>query len=915
MLTTSLARRSALGVTKNAFRSVSAWAAVPAGPPDPILGVTEAFKADKDPRKINLGVGAYRDEQGKPYILPSVKKAEELVRTSLPDKEYLPITGLADFTKNAALLAYGADSEPLKQGAISVTQSISGTGALRIGGAFLARHYPHSKAIYLPVPTWGNHIPLFQDSGLEVRGYRYYDKDTVGLDFEGLKADLKAAPEQSIVLLHACAHNPTGVDPTPAQWAEISDIIKEKKLFPFFDMAYQGFASGNTTKDAFAVRHFVSQGHQIALAQSFAKNMGLYGERIGAFSLTTASPEEKARVDSQLKIVIRPMYSNPPLHGARIANTILSTPELYTQWEGEVKGMADRIISMREKLYNALTHDLKTPGEWGHIKSQIGMFSFTGLTAPQTKVLAEKAHVYMTSNGRISMAGLNGGNIQYFAESVDKADPDTTLQANMILISPRKGTENADATMGSLHHAELSFGSTELASSLHGSSTGDATLSDIASSEASLRRSGSSSTKASRVVLDRDSLASVSRFQAEVPPEISISRGSPRSIAAARLSASSYMHDADDDGSRLSAYSNYSAPDYAGLHNFLRHRAAESSEESIGLRPPGSGEFERHTRRRRIIEANNYEPPTGSLLLSQPDGNNPWTLSLDPSLTSESVSQSSASCRSVTTSLASENERPSNRHTPSPSFDSSSPQLNPAFLRPAFHHPYGGDFPDAEVSTTRQGSHMSIRDERREYSTVEISQKAPAAPKKALKKTKQFYLKIKKLFTPKASTSSRSITRRALNDSSLGRSQGLYVFPGTDVQQAVPSLRCNSDTPSTQGFPQPQTPSQSSIYRRPFTRSLKLSSPSVALSYTPDRTSNYPASSVEERFTYEYHARPRTLSEIKSKRRFSLPTIFTKPTASRPNSSSGRTVNASRTNIPEDSLGQGDSQHLRPTYA
>ncbi|CAA7266486.1 unnamed protein product [Cyclocybe aegerita] len=421
MLATSLARRSALGVTKNAFRSVSAWAAVPAGPPDPILGVTEAFKADKDPRKINLGVGAYRDKQGKPYILPSVKKAEELVRTSLPDKEYLPITGLADFTKNAALLAYGADSEPLKQGAISVTQSISGTGALRIGGAFLARHYPHSKAIYLPVPTWGNHIPLFQDSGLEVRGYRYYDKDTVGLDFEGLKADLKAAPEQSIVLLHACAHNPTGVDPTPAQWAEISDIVKEKKLLPFFDMAYQGFASGNTAKDAFAVRHFVSQGHQIALAQSFAKNMGLYGERIGAFSLTTASPEEKARVDSQLKIVIRPMYSNPPLHGARIANTILSTPELYAQWEGEVKGMADRIISMREKLYNALTHDLKTPGEWGHIKSQIGMFSFTGLTAPQTKVLAEKAHVYMTSNGRISMAGLNSGNIEYFAESVDKA--------------------------------------------------------------------------------------------------------------------------------------------------------------------------------------------------------------------------------------------------------------------------------------------------------------------------------------------------------------------------------------------------------------------------------------------------------------------------------------------------------------
>ncbi len=175
------------------------------------------------------------------------------------------------------------------------------------------------------------------------------------------------------MLLHACAHNPTGVDPTREQWREISDIVKEKKLFPFFDMAYQGFASGSTSHDAFAVRHFVSEGQQIALSQSFAKNMGLYGERVGAFSLITSDPEEKARVDSQLKIVIRPMYSNPPVHGARIANTILSSPELYSQWESEVKGMADRIISVRDKLYNTLV-DLKTPGEWGHIKSQIGMF-------------------------------------------------------------------------------------------------------------------------------------------------------------------------------------------------------------------------------------------------------------------------------------------------------------------------------------------------------------------------------------------------------------------------------------------------------------------------------------------------------------------------------------------------------------
>ncbi|KAG8730872.1 aspartate transaminase aat1 [Ceratobasidium sp. 423] len=311
---------------------VSTWANVPAGPPDPILGVTEAFKADKDPRKINLGVGAYRDGEGKTYVLPSVQAAEDKIAASKADKEYLPITGLADFTKLAAKLAYGGDSAAFNEGRIAVTQSISGTGALRIGGAFLARHYPHVKTIYLPTPSWGNHTPIFRDSGLEVKSYRYFDKKTVGLDFEGLKADLKAAPEKSIVLLHACAHNPTGVDPTPAQWNEISNIVKERKLFPFFDMAYQGFASGDTTKDAYAVRHFVKEGHQIALSQSFAKNMGLYGERVGAFSLVTSSPEERARVDSQLKIIVRPMYSNPPIHGARIAGTILADPALYKQW-------------------------------------------------------------------------------------------------------------------------------------------------------------------------------------------------------------------------------------------------------------------------------------------------------------------------------------------------------------------------------------------------------------------------------------------------------------------------------------------------------------------------------------------------------------------------------------------------------
>ena len=229
------------------------------------------------------------------------------------------------------------------------------------------------------------------------------------------------APDGAIVLLHASAHYPTGVDPTPAQWREISDLVKAKKLFPFFDMAYQGFASGSTAKDAFAVRHFVEQGHQIALSQSFAKNMGLYGERIGTFSLVTADPEEKARVESQLKIIIRPMYSTPPLHGARTVNAILSDMVLYREWESEIGVMANRIINMRERLYDLLTSTHNTPGEWGHIKNQIGMFSFTGLTPTQTNVLAEKAHIYMTVDGRLTVAGLNSGNVDYFAECFSKA--------------------------------------------------------------------------------------------------------------------------------------------------------------------------------------------------------------------------------------------------------------------------------------------------------------------------------------------------------------------------------------------------------------------------------------------------------------------------------------------------------------
>ncbi|MCJ1280789.1 aspartate transaminase aat1 [Xylographa opegraphella] len=417
----AIGSRGLVNALATSSRPASTWANVQQGPPDvsiAILGITEAFKADSFGEKINLGVGAYRDDKGKPYVLPSVRTAEKKIIDSNMDKEYAGITGVPSFTKAAAILAYGPDSAPIKEDRVVITQSISGTGALRIGGEFLARFYPNGKKIFIPTPSWANHNAVFKDSGLDVQKYRYYNKDTIGLDFEGMVADLKSAPEGSMVLLHACAHNPTGIDPTEAQWKQISDVVKEKKHYPFFDMAYQGFASGDTNKDAFPIRHFIKEGHNLCLAQSFAKNMGLYGERVGAFSIVTESSEEKKRVDSQLKILVRPLYSNPPVHGARIASEILNDPTLNKQWLEEVKGMADRIISMRALLKKNL-EDIGSKHDWSHITSQIGMFAYTGLTPVQMDQLA-KEHVYATKDGRISVAGITTGNVKRLAEAIHK---------------------------------------------------------------------------------------------------------------------------------------------------------------------------------------------------------------------------------------------------------------------------------------------------------------------------------------------------------------------------------------------------------------------------------------------------------------------------------------------------------------
>ena len=350
-------------------------------------------------------------------MLPSVRTAEEKVIASRLNKEYAGITGVPEFTKASAVLAYGKDSDAL--GRLAITQSISGTGALRIGGAFLARHFPGAKTVYIPNPSWANHGAIFKDSGLQAEKYAYYNKDTIGLDFEGMLADINKAPQGSIFLFHACAHNPTGVDPTPEQWKQIETAVKAKGHYSFFDMAYQGFASGDIHKDAFAVRHFVAQGHNICLAQSFAKNMGLYGERIGAFSIVCADAAEAKRVDSQVKILVRPLYSNPPIHGARIAAEILNTPALYDQWLTEVKGMADRIITMRAVLKDNL-EKLGSKHDWSHITSQIGMFAYTGLTPAQMDQLASEFSVYATKDGRISVAGITSENVGRLAESIFK---------------------------------------------------------------------------------------------------------------------------------------------------------------------------------------------------------------------------------------------------------------------------------------------------------------------------------------------------------------------------------------------------------------------------------------------------------------------------------------------------------------
>lgn len=284
---------------------------------------------------------------------------------------------------------------------------------------FLSKPTP---TIYLSNPTWANHNQIFTNVNIPIKTYPYFSAKTKGLDFEGMIGAIKEAPKGSIILLHACAHNPTGVDPTADQWKEIATVVRDRSHFPFFDCAYQGFASGDLAQDNFAVRYFIEEGFELCVAQSFAKNFGLYGERAGAFHFVTApgpdAQDTAARIHSQLQILQRSEISNPPAYGARIASIVLNDPELFKEWEGDLRTMSGRIIEMRKSLKSELDK-LETPGTWNHITDQIGMFSFTGLTEKQVLAIREKWHVYMTKNGRISMAGLNTSNVAYFAKAVD----------------------------------------------------------------------------------------------------------------------------------------------------------------------------------------------------------------------------------------------------------------------------------------------------------------------------------------------------------------------------------------------------------------------------------------------------------------------------------------------------------------
>ena len=405
----------------------SVWRGTEPTPADPILGLVAAFKADSAPLKVNLAQGAYRTDDGSPFVLSSVIEAERRINEALTsgaiDKEYLPIEGDASFREHSAALVLGDDSASLAQGRCATLQTISGTGAVSVAASAL-RAIAGVGAIYLPDPSWGNHHHIFASAGLEVRSYAYLDHTTgTTLDFDGMLAALsRDVPAGSAVLLHACAHNPTGIDPTTAQWQALADVFVARGLVAVFDSAYQGYASGDLDADALSVRIFERAGVLPIVCQSYAKSMGLYGERIGAVNFVCASADEAHAVMSQVKQkVIRPNYSSPPLHGARLARTVLGDAVLFSMWRDDLRVMATRVQTMRSLLVEALRAagaPSTDGGDWSHVVDQIGMFAFTGLHASHVDALRLEHHIYLTRDGRMSMAAMKPADVDYVAKAI-----------------------------------------------------------------------------------------------------------------------------------------------------------------------------------------------------------------------------------------------------------------------------------------------------------------------------------------------------------------------------------------------------------------------------------------------------------------------------------------------------------------
>ena len=396
---------------------MSLFSAVEMAPRDPILGLNEQFNADTNPNKVNLGVGVYFDENGKLPLLACVQTAEKAMMESPKPRGYLPIDGIAAYDAGVKSLVFGADSEPVKSGRVATVQALGGTGGLKVGADFLKRLNPNAKVL-ISDPSWENHRALFTEAGFTVDAYPYYDAATRGVNFSGMLAALNAAAAGTVVVLHACCHNPTGYDITAEQWDQVVDTVKAKNLTAFLDLAYQGFAHG-LAQDGAAVQKFVDAGLNFLVSTSFSKSFSLYGERVGALSVVCQSKEEADRVLSQLKIMIRTNYSNPPTHGGAVVAAVLGNPELRALWEKELGAMRERIKQMR----TLLVEKLKAAGvkqDMSFITSQIGMFSYSGLTKDQMVRLRNEFGVYGTDTGRMCVAALNSKNIDYVCAAIAK---------------------------------------------------------------------------------------------------------------------------------------------------------------------------------------------------------------------------------------------------------------------------------------------------------------------------------------------------------------------------------------------------------------------------------------------------------------------------------------------------------------